>query len=317
MKGKALPSMRWRSRLNSDIEPLFSFGENLKNLTTLGVGGASESIARPRKERDLRLLLAFCLREGLPLWVLGGGSNVLIKDEGLPGVTILTSLMNGIFWEERNDSVSVFAESGTLLTRVLAIALKRGWSGLEFSAGIPGTVGGALVGNAGAEGYSMGDVTRSVRIVERNCRMIEKRRSEIQFSYRFSSLGVDDSIISACQFELKRSSVAVVANRVREFLSKRKSQPKRVKTAGCIFKNPEGWSAGKLLDETGCKGLRCGDASVSFLHANFFENHGNATSEDFFSLINNCRERVLNKTGIFLETEIRFMGNGLHAQKDA
>ena len=300
--------MRWRSNLNRAIQSLFSFDTNLKNLTTLGVGGPSECFARPLKQKDLEMVLEFCRKENSPVWILGGGSNVLIPDKGLPGITIHTGGLDGVFWEEIGDSINIFAESGALMAFLLGLSLKRGWSGLEFSAGIPGTVGGALVGNAGAEGSSMGDIVRFVNVVDSDGALVKKRREDLRFSYRFSSLASEKPAISGCRLELKRSTPEAVARKAREFLSKRRSQPRGIRTAGCIFKNPEGTSAGKLLDEAGCKGLVRGDASVSSRHANFIENRGSASAEDIISLINICRERVFCNSGISLVTEIRFLG---------
>lgn len=309
--------MRWLSSLNRDIKPLFSFDTKLKYLTTLGVGGPCECLARPLKQRDLELILEFCRKEKLPVWFLGGGSNVLIPDEGLPGVTIHTCGLNGIFWEEEADYVNVFAESGVLLASLLGLSLKLGWSGLEFTAGIPGTLGGALAGNAGAEGSSMGDVVKMVKVIKSDGAIIEKTREVMQFSYRFSSLSLGRSAITGCRLKLKKSTQDAVAKRTREFLSKRRFQPKGIKTAGCIFKNPEGSSAGKLLDEAGCKGLKCGDAAVSEKHANFIENRGFASSADILALIDLCRNRVFHNSGILLVPEIKFLGAGTDVEISA
>lgn len=306
--------MRWQSRLKRNIKPLFSFDINLKHLTTLGVGGPSECFARPLKSGDLISILEFCREEDAPVWFLGGGSNVLIPDEGLPGITIHTRELNAVMWEEKGDSVNVFAESGALLPSLLGLSLKRGWSGFEFTAGIPGTIGGALAGNAGAEGFSIGDIVKSVRVIESNGSIIQKARRDMVFSYRFSNLLLENSAITGCSLELKKSTPDAVAKRTREFLSNRRSQPIGVKTAGCIFKNPQGSSAGRLLDEAGCKGLECGGASVSVKHANFIENRGSASSNDIRALIHLCQKRVFQSSGISLVTEIRFLGVSADAQ---
>ncbi len=300
--------MRWLSSLNRDIQPLFSFDTKLKHLTTLGVGGPCECFARPLKQRDLEMILEFCRKENSPVWLLGGGSNVLIPDEGLPGITIHTGGLNGLFWEEDGDFVNIFVESGVLLASLLGLSLRRGWTGLEFTAGIPGTIGGALAGNAGAEGFSIGDIVRMVQVIENDGSIIEKTREEMQFSYRFSSLSLEKSAIKGCSLKLTKATQDMVAKGTREFLLKRSLQPRGIRTAGCIFKNPKGSSAGKLLDEAGCKGLRCGDATVSLKHANFIENRGSASSADILALIDLCRNKVFHNSGIFLATEIKFLG---------
>ena len=300
--------MRWRSRLDRENLPFCSFDIRLKDLTTLGVGGPAECLARPVTRHDLSRVLDLCREEEIPAWFIGGGSNVLIPDEGLPGVTIQTGNLNGVLWEEQGDSVLLETESGVLLASLLALSMNKGWQGLEFSAGIPGTVGGALRGNAGVEGRSLGDLVESVLLVDDKGSFLWKRRQEISFSYRFSDLLVDNRAIVACRLALKKGDPASISSSVRGFIDRRKGQPRGVRTAGCIFKNPCGESAGRLLDETGCKGLQVGDAVVSSKHANFIENKGSASSKDIFRLISTCRERVFQRTGILLEMEICLMG---------
>lgn len=311
MKGKAFTSMRWRSRLSRAITPHLSFGSPLEGLTTLGIGGPAECLARPVTLSELKAILSFSLEEGVPAWLLGGGSNVLVPDEGLPGVTIQTGSLNGISWEDKGEEIFIKTESGTLLASILALAIRKGWEGLEFAAGIPGTVGGALHGNAGVEGISLGDLVHSVSLVDNRGMLIEKARKDISFAYRFSDLHTGNRAIASARLMLKRSDPEKVASRVRYFLNRRKNQPKGVKTAGCVFKNPDGQSAGKLLDEAGCKGMRVGDAVISMKHANFIENAGKAKASDIGSLISECRDRVFHRTGITLETEIRILGDDL------
>ena len=311
MKGKAFTSMRWRSRLSREIIPLLLFDSPLEGLTTLGIGGPAECLAKPVTRSELKAIISFCLDEGVPVWLLGGGSNVLVPDEGLPGITVQTGSLNGLSWEDKGSRIMVDAESGTLLASILALAMRRGWEGLEFAAGIPGTVGGALNGNAGVEGISLGDLVHSVTLLDECGMMIEKSREEITFSYRFSDLLMSNSAIVSARLVLERSAPEKVASRVRSFLERRRNQPKGVKTAGCVFKNPDYQSAGKLLDEAGCKGMRVGDAIVSAKHANFIENVAKARASDIGKLIEECRRRVFQRTGIILETEIRILGDVL------
>lgn len=301
--------MRWLSRLSLEIRHLFSFRTYLNDMTTLGTGGPAEFLARPLTQKDLVAILAFCREEGVPFWLLGGGSNVLVPDEGLPGITIQTKGLNEIFWEETGDSVLVYSGSGTFLASLLGLSLRRGWSGLEFTAGIPGTLGGALAGNAGADGFSLGDLVRNVRVIQEGGIVIDRPGDKIDFSYRFSSLGLEKVAISGCSLVLRKSTPSKVAEEARRFLSYRKGQPRGVKTAGCIFKNPEGASAGKLLDEAGCKGMESGGAVVSMKHANFIENRGSASTKDILSLIELCRTKVFQNSGVNLVKEIRFLGD--------
>lgn len=306
--------MRWQPRLSPEISRLVSFGTYLSGFTTLGVGGPAEFLARPETQQELSMLLAFSGEEGIPFWILGGGSNVLVSDKGLSGIIIQTGKLNGICWEQNSDAVLVTAESGAYLAALVGLSIKHGWSGLEFAAGIPGSIGGAIAGNAGVEDFSIGDLIRSVKIIDTCGKIIEKPRKDLLFSYRYSSLGFSGDPIVSCCLVLQKNPPAEVAEKVRYFLSSRKSQPRGLKTAGCIFKNPQGNSAGKLLDQAGCKGLSCGDAVVSSLHANFIENRGAATANDILKLISCCKERVMDFSGISLDREIRFLSNDRDAE---
>ncbi len=300
--------MRWRSRLNRTILPFCSYDVPLKNFTTLGVGGEAECLARPSTRRELSSVLDFCNEEGVPAWFLGGGSNVLIPDEGLKGMTIQTGGLNGVSWEEKGDSVLLEAEAGVSLAALLALSIKRGWGGLEFVAGIPGSVGGSLRGNAGVEGKALGDLVKSVLLIDEKGSFQWRNGREIRFSYRYSDLLTEHKAIVACRLVLTTAGTAEVALGARDYFDKRAGQPKGVRTAGCIFKNPKAVFAGKILEEAGCKGLRVGDAEVSARHANFIVNNGSASSKDIARLISTCRDRVFQKTGIFLDLELCLMG---------
>ncbi len=300
--------MRWRSRLSKEIQAFFSFDQPLSGMTTLGVGGPAECLARPKTLGEFCLFLDFCRSEGTPLWIIGSGSNILVPDDGLPGITLQTFGLNGIFWEEQGDFVLLYAESGVLLASLLGLSIRKGWSGLEFSAGIPGTLGGALSGNAGVGDLSIGGLVESVGVVDTNGKVETRQAGDCIFSYRYSSIGEEGTPIIFCTLRLERSNPDHVADGTRKMLSRRKGQPKGARTAGCIFKNPPGQSAGMLLDEAGCKGMSCGGATISRRHANFIENSGSATAGDVASLIVKCADRVRGRTGISLQREIRFLG---------
>jgi UDP-N-acetylmuramate dehydrogenase len=259
-------------------------------------------------------VLNFCVKEGLPVWLLGGGSNVLIPDEGLRGITIQTRGMNGVMWEEKGDSVLLEVEAGVTLAALLSLSIERGWSRLEFVAGIPGSVGGALRGNAGVEGRALGDLVESVLLINNEGLLQWEKRGDLRFSYRFSDLLEKNKAIVACRLLLAKEDTGVVAHTAGKYFDKRAGQPKGVRTAGCLFKNPEAGFAGKILDDAGCKGLRQGDAEVSRIHANFIVNTGSAGSKDILRLISLCRERVYQETGILLELELCVMGEFPHGE---
>jgi UDP-N-acetylmuramate dehydrogenase len=200
--------------------------------------------------------------------------------------------------------------------------MKEGFTGAEFAQGIPGTVGGAVVGNAGTGGASMGELLEEVTTIENDGAVRKWKRGEFSYSYRCCSLfsrtptqgssllaaSCSDRLLVSCKMSFQRASYAEIDKKSETFRTARTAQPRGVKSAGCAFKNPPGDSAGRLLDLSRCKGLRAGGAVVSEAHANFFLNEGDATGADIFNLIESCRDIVFQKTGILLEPEIKLLG---------
>jgi UDP-N-acetylmuramate dehydrogenase len=247
--------------------------------------------------------------EGAGFYVLGGGSNVLIADGAIETPVLLTTGVSGADAADCGDCVLVHCLPGTSVKGVLSMAVKNGWGGLEFAAGIPGTVGGALAGNSGTSAGSMSSVVEAVRTVEENGAVREWKEGSIGWGYRSCSLFNEGRRVAlGVTFRLVQSDRASVVQAVKSAMKGRGYQPSASRTAGCVFKNPEGDSAGRLLDESGCKGLSVGGARVSYAHANFIESMADCTASDIMELAAMCRARVRDAFGVFLAFEIKTLG---------
>lgn len=268
-------------------------------LTTLGVGGVCRWLFEPTTEAEAQTFVRACAREGLPWRVLGGGSNlVVLGDMQMPVL--------------RLDLPREILRKGTRLTAPashghIALAEKAaaaGLSGLEFASGIPGSVGGAIRMNAGAYGREWVDVLATFRFITPEGDLVEQAPEPGEFSYRWSFLTGGRVVLSATA-QLAEGDPTAISARVAEYREKRgTSQPLSKRNAGCIFKNPPGQSAGRLIDQAGLKGLRIGDAEVSPEHANFLVNHGRATAAEFAELMERVRLGVLEAHGVDLEPEV-------------
>lgn len=281
----------------------------LAGYTTWGVGGAAETFFAPRDHDELSAAVRQARNDAGDFFVLGGGSNVLISDGVIKTPVILTTNMSGVSAHISGNDVFLDCMAGTGLKNVLSMSVRNGWSGLECAAGIPGTVGGAVAGNAGTLAGYVGQAVLRIVTVEADGSVIEWNGSEIGWEYkRCPLLEKKGRIIYKVTFALRVSDKNDVARAVKSVIEKRKSQPVSSRTAGCVFKNPLGDSAGRLLDASGCKGMTVGGARVSGEHANFIENYGNCTALDILSLAASCRRRVQERFGATLDFEIRTLG---------
>ena len=276
-------------------------GVSLAQLTYLGIGGTTDLLRILRHEAipDLVNLLD---GNGIPHKFLGGGSNLLVADEELPFVVMQLAKPEPELVVEGNiASVDAAADLGRMVT----FCAKRNLGGMEGLIGVPGTVGGALRMNAGAYGTQIGSYVREVKVYRAGERKIETLKGEqISFEYRHTSFGPDDMMLSV-KLELPTKPYEEIIKGIRICNEKRRSsQPLGQKSAGCIFKNPPGASAGRMIDELGLKGYSVGDAQVSDRHANFFINAGQASAADMLSLMANVRERVREAYGVNLENEV-------------
>jgi len=275
--------------------------EPLAPHTWMGIGGPAQYLAEPRSREELQSLVRRAADEGLPIRVLGGGSNVLVRDEGVAGVVV--RLPAPAFHQIQVDKHVLTAGGGARLGHVISTAVRGGLAGLETLVGIPGTIGGALHGNAGSQGGDIGQWTFQAEVLTREGEIITRRREELVFSYRESSL--DELVILEAQFQLEPEDPQEVTKRMqKQWIVKKAAQPLAHQSAGCIFKNPRGISAGMLIDKAGLKGTRVGGAEVSDRHANFIVVDRDASSHDVLQLIDLVRSHVAEQLGVELELEI-------------
>ncbi|MCD6306670.1 MAG: UDP-N-acetylmuramate dehydrogenase [Deltaproteobacteria bacterium] len=275
--------------------------------TTFRVGGDAEALCRAADLECLCRVLAFLTREGIPYLAIGKGSNLLVRDGGIRGVVILLSgKLACIEWKPDGH---VLAGAGLSLADLLTGCRQTGLSGLEFLAGIPGTVGGAAVMNAGAFGNETGDLIEEMRAVDAGGHVHVYDRSQLVFSYRRLDMEAG-SVIAQVGFRLTFAAPERVADRIGSYLKRRKTlQPIAEASAGSVFKNPPHDYAGRLIEQAGLKGRRVGGAMISKRHANFIVNTGGATAADILALIEAAREAVMQTTGITLELEVRVAGD--------
>ncbi len=279
--------------------------EPLKKHTTYGIGGPAEIMTFPNCKNELIQIVRIAKNMNQPITILGSGSNILISDRGIKGLVL--SLKNTLRLIEVNNQ-KMYAECGAMLGKIVKQAVKNDLIGLENLNGVPGTLGGALVMNAGAWGGEISENLVKVELIDKNGELKSLQKNEINFSYRNSSFNKKDILLSA-EFFLKKADKEVINKNFVEAQSGRKfTQPLNKRSAGSLFKNPKGNSAGKLLDEAGLKGFNIGDARISDKHANFFINEGNATSDDMLLLIKKAHKTVKDKFEIDLELEVKLIG---------
>lgn len=285
------------------------FNYPLKELNTWNVGGSCREFAAPAALPAARALLAARLPDKDSLYVLGGGSNVLIQDGLLDALVVSTARLDQLECRDIDGEAVIEAQAGLPVKRLFEFAIRNNLAGCEFLTGIPGTLGGALWGNAGAAGVGFAELADEVESIEADGSTRVWRSSELNWKYRTCPFDKNKTIlITRVRLKLRYVEPRAIIEKIRFFSNLKRGQPIGRKTAGCVFKNPEGFSAGKLLDETGCKGMRIGGAVVSEHHANFIENENSASARDIYELSEKCRERVLRARGIRLEYEIRFFG---------
>ena len=298
----------WKVNLKDRLSCVPEEGKELAPLSTLGVGGRCALFVEPFDLRDVSVVFEARAREGFQIYILGGGSNVVFADGELDGVVLSSRRLNKFTWSTADECITLSAEAGYLLSSVVSESVKEGLTGAEFAVGIPGTLGGAIAGNAGAGGHSISDLLEEVTAVESGGGVRIWKRGEFSHSYRHFSLSSPDRFFAGCKVSFRRKAHAEIEERLDAFKRGRTAQPHGVKSAGCAFKNPPLDSAGRLLDVSGCKGLRVGGATISDVHANFIVNTGDATGADVFKLMQSCRDIVFRKTGIKLEPEIKLLG---------
>lgn len=290
--------MNWPKHLKARIR----LKEPLKKHTTFKIGGPAEFFIEPDDASALKLLLNTLKRDKIPFLLIGSGSNILANDKGVNAAVL--RLGSPYFRRLCFKGIFAYAGAGATLNRVSNEAKRRGLSGAEFLAGIPGTIGGALAMNAGIPGYGIGDIADKVTVMDYNGKIKTLRKKEIKFAYRGSSL--QGRIILGARLKLAKGSKKEIRDKIRGYIGHRRlTQDSGHYSAGCVFKNPQGNSAGRLIDLCGLKGKRIGGAEVSLKHANFIVNTGDARAKDVFALMESIKRGVKNKSGIILEPEIK------------
>ncbi len=303
---------RW-DRFFAAVRPLLAastaFGreEPLATKTTLRVGGAARLFAEPSSEEDLRTLLVEARKAALPVFVLGRGSNLIVPDKGVDGLVVSLSHKAWSGFETLADG-RVRAGAGLRLKNLCGLAAAAGLSGFEFLEGIPGSVGGALRMNAGAMGGWMFDVVDEVRLMSMDGAVTTLPRSAMKVDYRLCADVAEAIALGAVLRPASASDADAIGRQIEAYRRKRHESQPREPSAGCIFKNPPGASAGRLIEESGLKGARVGGAEVSRVHANFVVNRGEATSADVLELVRRVRAAVLQAKGVELEPEVLLYG---------
>lgn len=285
-----------------DFSEILRREEPLASHTWLRTGGPAEFFFTPRSEDELLAVVRFCRASQIPVHVLGAGSNLLVRDEGVRGavVKVIEPLLSNI----TISGTSVTAGGGAMLSHVITEAVRSGLGGVEHLVGIPGTMAGAVVGNSGGRSGDIGQLVSSVTVLTQDGEFATRKGDELSFAYRRS--GIQDLLVLSVTLSLVQDDSEELTRRMRKnWIMKRSTQPLADQSAGCIFRNPRGLSAGALIEQCGLKNMTAGKARISDRHANFIVTEEGATSRDVEQLISRIRKAVAEKFAVDLELEIR------------
>jgi len=280
--------------------------EPMSKHTTFRIGGPADYFVVPTEVEEIKALLLLCEEVGMPYYVIGNGSNLLVSDKGFRGVILqIYKAMNQV----KTEGNIIIAQAGASLAQIAMEALKNELAGFEFAAGIPGTLGGAVRMNAGAYGGEMKDIVIKATVLTNRGEIIELSNEELQFGYRTSVIEKNGYVVLEAKIELnpgKREEIKAVMDDLRE--RRVSKQPLEFPSAGSTFKRPEGYFAGKLIQDAGLKGFQVGGARVSEKHSGFVINTGNATAAEVIELMRQVNEKVMDAFGVSLEPEVRRIG---------
>lgn len=280
--------------------------EPMSKHTTFRIGGPASYFVTPMDTEELYQVVVLCKAERVPFFLLGHGSNILVSDKGIGGVVIQLYKNYAKFSIEGN---LVKAEAGIMLNKLGQEIRDAGLTGFEFAAGIPGTLGGAVMMNAGAYGGEMKDIVESVSLMDYDGNLIKKSGEEMDFSYRHSIVEDEELIVLGATLKLNPGNIEDITAKMQELaLARKTKQPLEFPSAGSTFKRPEGYFAGKLIMDSGLAGYRVGDAEVSEKHCGFVINKGHASAKDVMTLIDDVRNTVYDKFKVELSPEVRFVG---------
>lgn len=280
--------------------------ELMSRHTTFRIGGPASVFVTPKSEKDLVTAIEICRSQGAPYFILGNGSNLLVSDQGYDGVVVhIGSDLRDISVE----GIEITAKTGAMLSQVAHAALAHGLTGMEFAAGIPGSLGGACMMNAGAYGGEMSQILVGVRALDDKGQIVELAADQLELGYRHSIMMEKQYVVLGARIHLEKGNPEKIQAQMDDLKEKRiAKQPLEYPSAGSTFKRPEGAFAGKLIMDAGLRGFRIGDAMVSEKHCGFVVNAGKATAEDVCGVISHVQQVVMEKYGKELEPEIRFLG---------
>lgn len=291
----------------SEIQKVFrgtiTLNVPLARYTTFRIGGEADYFVEPVDADDVVSIVKYANSKGIPFYVMGNGSNILISDEGIKGIVInLEAAFNYL----KQEGDSIISGAGVKMAKFVDFCIQKGYAGVEMIAGIPATIGGALVMNAGCYGGETADHVTEVTVVK-NEKIQKLKKEDCGFKYRSSNL--KGTVVMEARFDLPKGIPEELNKRRKEFiLNRNESQPVEVPNAGCVFKNPKDNKAAILIDKCGLKGVKYGGAMVSTKHANFIVNYDNATANDVVDLVRIIKRTVKEKTGIDLEMEVKLIG---------
>jgi UDP-N-acetylmuramate dehydrogenase len=303
-----------RRALEAEVGDRLPVDEPLSAHTSYRIGGPADLFVRVESQDELCRVVALARECQVPYFLLGAGTNILVSDKGIRGL-VIENRARGSRFEVREEGAILWAEAGVLLKDLAEESVRRGLAGLEWSVGIPGTVGGAVVGNAGAYGGYVSDILTQVAILRTNGGIQEIMAEKLEFGYRTSRFKVANRereaarpVILAAQFKLQPESVRVLRERVAEYAHRREARQPSEPSAGSVFKRTAQYPAGFLIEQAGLKGKRIGDAQISSKHANFIVNLGQARASEVKALMDRARDAVLKQFGIELELEQELVG---------
>jgi len=295
----------YREEVRSLIKGSVLFNVRMKRFTSMKVGGPVDALLFPRDVGELKKVVRYARKKSIPVMILGKGTNMIVRDKGVRGWMV--NLTQGLKKIRAKGEV-VEAEAGAPLQRLVQFSVQKGLAGFEPFYGIPGTVGGGLAMNAGAWGSELKDFLLSITLMKENGDIVERPRSRLRFSYRGLVLPPKWIILKG-QFQLKKGKKKEMVERIKSYSEQRREkQPLDYPSAGSIFKNPAGGSAGRWIEEAGLKGYRMGQAMVTERHANFIINLGSASAADVIHLIEWVETRVYEEKGVSLEREVKVVG---------
>jgi len=280
--------------------------EPMKNHTSFRTGGNADFFIQPQNDEDIKNVIRFLRTEGIKYYIFGNGSNMLVSDRGIEGAVIK---IGAAFSDIKVDGCSMIIGSGALLSSAAGVALNNSLKGFEFASGIPGSFGGAVFMNAGAYGPEIKDVIEWVKVIDNNLETKILYKDELGLGYRTSIFQRNDYIILEGAIKLEKGNKEEISALMSDLNARRRDkQPVNFASAGSAFKRPEGYFAGKLIEDCGLKGRGVGSAKVSEKHAGFVINTGNATTDEILSVMEICKKEVKEKFGVELEAEVRFVG---------